>query len=993
MRAALIVALVHASGAPAQEAKLEQVLVTGTRITTAGLGLPAPSRIATADDIDATGVANIQDLLAQYPSIGTPSNRTNENFRTDSAGVATVDLRNLGVQRTLVLVNGRRFVAGIPGSSTVDLNSIPQQFIERVDVISGGASAVYGSDAVAGVVNVIYRTDFEGVEIDAQYGSSAHGDDEQYQASLTIGAGGADGRGNIVVHAGYSDQGAVYSRDRERTATDQASLGAIVTGQAQDMFTALRPFYSSFAPQGRFCSDVPCSDANSFTYDAGNNLIEGFSTNGTDTRAPDGYNRAPFRTIAMPVERYLFATQGTFEIADSQRMFVEGTYASSQATSELEPYPLGSNDIYAGTEGWVPLEFEALVDDPDNPGQTVSTVLRNPLVPQTIYDATVDRTGDGLRDLFFTRRLSEIGNRGSVADRDTFRVVAGLQGELPALDGWVYEVFYAHGQTKESQTSRGQVNELNFRHALEAIPDVADVDGDGDVSEAICRDATARAQGCVPASLFGRGALSPAAVRYINAPGSLAASVEQKVAGLNLNGRGLELPAGRISFALGVEYRDEHSRSEFDPLQQAGLNAGPALPRIEGGFDVHEYYVEANVPILADLRFADTLNTWAAYRLSDYSTVGQTDSWNVGLEWSPSPQVRFRGVRSQSTRAPNVNELFMPPSGPLVGGVVDPCEGVTLVSTGEKDERCRAAPGVLDNILSNVDPITAPDGVFTVSEADFDGTTGFEFGVPGLSEETGESWTFGVVLTPTAIEALGDFALTIDYSRIEIDGAIAFLPQQYAVEQCYSGDQSYCRLVTRRASAAGAWSAGSLDLVNSPQANTGGLRAESIDTTMTYAQDLGTWGLNGRLNASLTYTRVLEGYLVPIAGFRKDQLAGEVGNSKDRANLSLGYAIEDFALSWRVNYIGRADLDDQFLLAYGLEPNSVGIGSVTYHDVQVAWSPGEALEFYVGATNLFDETPPPILFGVPNSTLGTETDAGTYDAIGQRFYGGVRVKF
>lgn len=967
---------IYASGAVAQGEPVEQIIVTGSRIATTGLESPSPLTIVGAEEIDSSGVVNIQDLLLQNPAFGTPTlSRTNSNFLTSSVGVATVDLRNLGVERTLVLVNGRRFVAGIPGESAVDLNAIPQQFIERVEVLTGGASSVYGSDAVAGVVNIIYKKDFEGIELGGQYGASSESDDRQTQFNLTMGTSTDDGRGRIMAHAGYTDQGEVLSRNRERSAVDQISR-ALLTGDPADMFIAERPFFSSFAPQGRFFTGDT-----QFTFDGSNNLVEGWSTNGNDTTPARGFNRSQFRTIAVPVERYLFATQGDYEFAEGHRVFMEGTYASAQAISVLEPFPLASDDIYGGTGGQVPAEFETFTPDPIIPGNFIRNVVRNPLIPQTMFDAMADSDGDGLRDYYFTRRMAELGTRGNVVDRDTFRVVGGFQGEIPVLDGWDYEAYYAYGQTKEAQTSSGQVNVLNFRNALEAIPDVNDLDGDGSTTDAICRDATARDQGCVPVSVFGFGAISAAAADYIKAPGQLTTFTQQKVAGLNFTGSVFDLPAGPLGLAIGAEYRDEYSRSEFDALQQAGLNAGNAIPRTEGSFDVIESYIEANVPILADLPFADQLNLRAAYRYADYETVGNTDSWNVGLEWAPIPQVRFRGIRALSTRAPNINELHSPPSQTFPPGLIDPCTGVTLTSAGTKDDNCRATPGVIDNINAN-------GGVFVQTQADLQGISGFDRGNPLLGEEEGKSWTVGVVIQPDNIAVLENFAFTIDYSEIDIEQAIVDTPRQFILDQCY-GNGALCEFITRRPQAQGANSAGSIDEIDSGPTNSGGFFAEGIDLGITYAQQLGP----GNFNARLLYTHALDGYLRPLPDSPQDPFVGEVGGSEDRFNLGLGYDIGDFGFTWRTTYIGSAALDDQFLAQFDLAPESIKVDSVMYHDVQVNWSPGDTYEVYLGATNLFDEDPPPIITGLPEGDTGTETDAGTYDAIGQRIYGGVRVRF
>ena len=329
------------------------IVVTGSRIASPALVSASPLQVIDAQNIDDSGTPNLQSVLLQNPAFGTPGiSRTNSNFSTSSAGVATVDLRNLGSDRTLVLVDGRRFVAGIPGSATVDLNTIPAQFIERVDVLTGGASAVYGSDAVAGVVNIIYKKNFQGVELGGQVGISEEGDSAEKQLNLTIGGNFGDDRGNVIAYIGYTKEGAVFSRDRDRSAVDQISTGGGLSGDANTFFDATRPFFSSFSPQGRlFVGNTQ------FTYDPQGNLVSGFSTNGTATRQANGFNRSAFRTIAIPTERYLLATRANYEVSSAANVFLEGTFASTKVVTELEPFPLdssGSNGIFPGKRWHLP---------------------------------------------------------------------------------------------------------------------------------------------------------------------------------------------------------------------------------------------------------------------------------------------------------------------------------------------------------------------------------------------------------------------------------------------------------------------------------------------------------------------------------------------------------------------------------------------------------------------------------------------------------------
>lgn len=962
MAGAAIGVLVTAMPAAAQQGQVEEIVITGSRIASSNLNSPSPLQVVGGEDIDIAASATLQDVLLKNPTFGAPSiSRTNSNFQTASAGAATIDLRNLGVDRTLVLVNGRRFVSGIPGSAAVDLNTIPTQFIDRVEVLTGGASAVYGSDAVAGVVNIIYKQDFEGIEADARYGISEEGDGIEKDVSLMMGGNFGDNRGNIVGFLGYSNQGAVFSRNRDFAAVDQSSLGAL-DGDPSHAFTPSRPYYSSFAPQGRFTAG-----GRSFTYDKNNNLISGFSTNGTATRAADGFNRSDYRTIAIPTERYLFATQGDYEVNDNLRFFMEGTYAGTQTKTEIEPFGLASDDI-----------FPATVWNIQNPDGT-----RNPLVPTALYDAATDTNGDGLKDLVFTRRLREIGNRGNTADRDTYRFLVGADGDIPMVEGWRYETYLGYGKTSESQVSNGQVNVQSFRHALDAIVDVNDVNSNGNRTELICRDADARAQGCHPINLFGFGSISPEAAKYVAAPGMLSTFTQQTIAGLNVTGDVVDLPAGALGVALGTEYRAERSRSEFDALQQSGLNAGNAIPATRGDFDVFEGYAETNVPILADMPFAKQLNLRGAVRFSDYSTVGTTTSWNVGGEWQPIDDIRFRVIRAQSVRAPNISELYSPPSQNYPTGLIDPCEGIGATGGGVIGENCRRDPGVLSNIATN--------GKVTFTQSDVQGISGFDLGNPDLSEEKGKSWTIGAVITPT-IEALSAFSMTVDYFNVKIEDAITAIPRQFILDQCYrTNDQEYCKLI-RRYQAFGVNSAGAIDEVDQPIANAGSLATSGLDITLNHRLDLEDIGLAGQLNSRLAYTHVFKGYVIPLEGAEKDSFNGEIGTPRDKAALNLIYGLDNLSVAWTTTWIGNSYLDNQFLASMEW-PGNVGVGNWFYHDVQIRYAATENFELYAGADNVFDKKPAPILSNLPGNETGTETASGTYDAIGRFFYAGVKVTF
>jgi len=940
--------------------ELERAVVTGTRIVSEGAESASPLQQIDSRAIQESGAVNIQNVLNSNPTVGfsgTTITRTNSNFQTNASGVATVELRALGVDRTLVLVNGRRYVSGVPGSFAVDLNTIPTAFIDRVDILTGGQSALYGSDAVAGVVNIITKRDFNGLAVDAQYGRSFEGDDDQRSASMTFGTSGQSGF--MMGHIGVSKQGAVYSRDRDKSSVDQVSK-ALLTGNPDDMFVLQRPFYSRFAPQGTIITG-----SGNRTFDAAGNLIP-LRTNGADVNGDGfgdgvgatGFNRSAFRTIAVPTDRNLFAGSGEYEWTKGHSAYFEGNYARTKTTSELEPFPLesgGSNGIYPATGGVVPAQF-----------MVNGALVNNPVIRPDIFALLTDRDGDGAVDYNFTRRLTEFGNRGQEAERDTYRLLAGLKGNITG--SWNYDAFVSHGVTTESQVGGGQVNVLNFRNALEAIPDGA--------GGAMCRDEQARAQGCVPINVFGFNSISPEAVKYIIAPTLYTSETRQNVAGATVTGEAAQLPAGPLGVAAGIEYRKEDARSTFDPLAQAGLNAGNAIPETKGGYDVWEYFLEGRFPILRDQAYARRLDATAAVRYGDYETVGGTFSYSLGLEWAVNRDVKFRATNSLATRAPNISELYSPPSQDFPTGLSDPCLGVTATTPGATADACRAAPGVAQNIAAN--------GQFTLTQADLQGVSGFDRGNPQAEEEEGKSWTLGVVFAPTNISWLKNTAFTLDYFDIKIDDALVSTPRQFILDQCYAGNASFCQFITRRPTAVGTNSAGSLEFIDSAVTNSGGLRTKGLDFTAAYSDRVGP----GRLDARFTWTHYLEGYTIPLPGAEKDEYVGELDTPENRWFLSLGYSWGAWGVTMRNTFIGKSALDDQFLAAFDLPAGAKTVSSEIYTDLQATYQVHKNWSLYAGIDNVFDQSGTAIS-SLPGSVTGVEM-AGSYDAIGRRYYLGVR---
>lgn len=966
-RLATAIMLCVSSGAFAQEEDadeveglLEEVVVTGTMIKNAAVTAASPVQVVGADLIEDLGTVNIQDTLERLPVYGIAgSSRNTSNTNITEVGSSTVNLRNLGADRTLVLVDGKRVVAGTPGSTQVDLAMIPPDFIERVDTLTGGASAIYGSDAVVGVVNMIYKRDFEGLIINGQAGVSAEGDDEQYKASVTGGVNFAENRGNFMFNIGWSDQGLVSSEDRTRTNDDYASLGH----NTRDPSTV---FEQTISRSGVIPAGIVQAGGINYTFDdAGNAVVWG----GTQD---ERFNRNEYRAIASPVDRLTFAVRATFDLTDRSNVFLDGTYGKVESQTYFEPSPFVGTDSVLGIG--VPLNLENWLL---NPATGEVQLVRNPFMPDVVYNSGVDSNGDGLRDAGFNSRLTQFGpgTRLAPVDRDTFRTVMGLQGLVGESD-WSYETYFSYGRSTLNGRMDGLFHGPNLRNALTVGQDVFDLDGDGDTTDAVCVDAAARSNGCVPANMFGDNNMTEAMLAYVN--GSLIQNSEQemKVLAANVAGSLADLSAGPVLMAAGLEYREESSSHIFDPLSNSAQNGYTQQTNTEGELDVSEVFLEVNVPII------DSLTMRAAGRYSDYSTVGGVTAFDAGIEWSPTDNLRFRAAYAQAVRAPNIGELFAAPNAGI-SSINDPCEGVSQSDTGELATNCKADPGVVANMNAN-------GGVFTLNQSDIQGVGTLSANNPNIAEETGETITFGAVWTPSFVDGL---ALTVDYWDIEIEDAISRVSTATVLNKCYQeGLSEFCDFVTRRTVEATPYSAGSVEQVVRGLVNSGGSWAEGIDLTASYAHDL----FGGFANYSLSYTHLLEKGIIPLTGDEENESVGEIGDPENRWFATMGWELDNFSASLMGEFIGASYLDDEYWMGrFGADAGKENfkVDSVLYIDLQLKYLFAEHYEVYVGANNLFDEDPAPLYGGVAGGSADYGTNPGVYDAIGQRFYAGLTARF
>ncbi len=901
-------------GAQTDEDTLEEVVVTGSRIAQSGLESVAPVTMLNNEALQISANNSIADTLFDLPSAGVPEvSQTNSNFTVFSQGVATIDLRNLGEERTLVLVNGRRHVGGaIFSPSVVDLNSIPNGFVDRIEIVTGGASAIYGSEAMSGVVNIITKDRIDGVEVSLRSGVSDENDGEDSTISITGGTSFANDRGNVMFHLGYQDLKEIKSSDRTLAASDN-DLGDFRS-------------FSSFAPQG----SVIAQGGRTITQAADGSWTKDFVS------AEDGFNRAAFRRIQIPLERQDAALNLSYDINDSLSVFLESSYTETESVSNLEPSITGL--------------FITVGDDP------LVLPSDNPFIPQEILDTWLDAGEAVPANLNFLKRFLEVGPRKNDAERETTRIALGLEGEI---NEWTWEAYYQWGNTDTSITATGDFNTLRFQQGLIVE---ADPDNPGGFR---CVDADARSQGCVPIDVFGTGSISQEAVDFVAVPARSGAEIEQQVAAFNIAGNIADLPAGPMGLAVGAEWREEEFEQTTDPLAAAGLSSANTSPPIEGDFDVWEVYAEVKVPLMAGAPGVEYLGLDAAIRFADYSTVGEVDQWKIGGTYSPHPDVRFRAVQAQSVRAPNLSELFDPGS-ETFRNFTDPCTNGGVGRAGNTQANC-ASVGALPGFDPGVNGSSAG---------------GFQSGNPDLIEETSDTFTFGIVYTPSWLEGS---SITIDYFDIEIEDAIELIDPQVKLNQCYAaGDfpnNQFCDGIFRDPSVGNIIRRLDFGLENIGQLNTSG-----IDVEFNYLTDVRNGSL--AVNALVTWTEDWEREIFDIV----DSNYEEPGFNEWKATARLVYTQGPWRAAWSTRFIGEGVADNNFTFEdWPLNR----VDAQWYHDVQLNYTleANITYDFSFGVKNAFDEDAPYIPEPSENTVTGTGTAADVYDVIGRFFYAGVDIRF
>ena len=932
----------------AEDESIERIAVTGSRIKRHELSTPSPVLAIEAQELVRLGNPDLGSMLAELPAIGATSTVIGNNNSNSEAGLSSVDLRRLGTKRTLVLINGKRHVAGSPGSAQVDLSTIPSALIERVEVITGGASAIYGSDAVSGVVNVILKDDFNGLEFNVTGGNSTEGvGTKNHSFNVLAGADLADGKGNVTFFAGLEDTTEVLSEsirqwDNWGTVNNPANGGEEdgifdkfrrrnVGSEMINDFGVINPFSGD-----RFTFDKDGNRQAACERDLTNSFAFGELEAGCGTR---GFFTEQYENYIPDVERTTIGSTINYEITENINFFGDVKYSRSNIKQQFQPsFRFGNISINVADNAF-------LSDD---------------------VRAELGGTGTASMAKFF----GELGNRSARNTRELFRFVGGFDGYFSLGDTDLdYELFYIYGETTNDRIGENDLIPGNLAAGIDSVIDP-------DTGKAVCRSQLESAQGddyvnpatvdagnCVAYNPFGFAQSSQAALDWVSADVTRQDVIKQEVVGGSIAGDTeafLTLPGGAIGFATGFEHRKESSATRTDELTKSGATTNAATPDEFGEYDVTEAFVEVRLPILAGEFLAEELSLDAAYRYADYSHAGSVDAWKVGLVYAPIEDIRVRGTYGSAVRAPNINEAFSPLS-PSFARVSDPCDADNILDDPDRVTNC-AALGI-------------PVGFQANDNVSVDELSG---GNDNLTPEKSTSLTVGTVWTPSYLE---NFSVTLDFYDIEIEDAIIKVDAQDIADNCVDAtggpDAVYCAAIDRNSS-------NDIELVRSGFLNASAYNTQGVDLEVRYGMDLTDFDLPGEVKLSLFVNKLIELERFEFQD-RPDEInveVGEVGDPEWQARMSATYSLDDLSVTWQSRFIDRVVTYDVSPGGDIAEDQQHGyVPSMVTHDLSFNYIVNENLKLNAGMRNIFDKLPK----GWTNNAM--------YDLVGRRAYAGVTVSF
>jgi outer membrane receptor protein involved in Fe transport len=949
----------------------DSIVVTGSRIRRPDLQSTSPLAVVQDEEFRLSGSVNVEQVINTLPQIVPGLTGFSNN---PGNGAVTLDLRGLGATRTLVLVNGRRYLF-YDVNQIVDTNTIPQFLLEGVDVVTGGASAVYGSDAIAGVVNFRLRQNLNGIEAGALYAITERGDGARYSADVAVGSNFGDGRGNVTAYASYTERRPIFQGSRAFS-FNAAGDACIVPGSTDPRTSLGRNFGGTLATCVARGGEVGLIGQGSGTTDTATLLLP-VASGGTQIFDPntrnirpfvdpdDLFNYAPANYLQLPQRRYLIGGYGSYEINESIQPFFEVGFVNNVVATELAATPAAAS---------APLQIASPFLTPQ--AQAFLAGFRDPANPNFTTPITV------------ARRFEEAGSRNSNFNRDAFRVLAGLKGDL--TENLQYEAYYSYARTRNTAFQSGNIATSRFTAALTTEV----VNG-----QLRCVSAMARAAGCVPLNVFGRDTISPEALRYIQVASTNQdiSSLKNAVAAISGTAFNLGLGAPDIGFALGAEYREPSSRFIPDTFLSSGdvqgFNAGQPT---SGSYNVKEVFAELAIPILRD-SFIHRLELNGAFRYSDYSlrNVGGVETYSIGAEFAPVPDITFRGQFQRAVRAPNVQELF---GGQSTGfpAASDPCSdrGTAANRTDTVRALC---------IASGV-PAAA---VFTRGVQPNAQVQGFFGGNPNLGEETSDTYTIGAVIRPSFIPRLN---ITVDYYNIKVEDVIGTFGGglNSALQLCYTVAQNLTNPVcapfigTRNTAtgALGVTQGGGNPLLLS--ANQATLETSGVDLQVDYSLPL-SFSLFGAESSKLSFFYLgtyLDKYRNTAIAAIPERVTISEGTPtlpeyKHTARISLIDGPGTISLRWRyIDAVQDGRIQNTFvgLTRVGTDPAVLStpfVDEANYFDLSFGFEVNDNFTMNVGVNNLFDKRPQ-VLGSLAEQA---NTYPGSYDVLGRDFFVSGRLRF
>jgi iron complex outermembrane receptor protein len=944
---AAVVSTAHAQE-EAAAGGLEEVVVTGSLISDPNHVAPSPIVIATAEDLQQTGAVTLEAALNQLPQFSPAG--TAGNGGQGTGGHATVNLRGLGSNRNLVLLDGRRLpLSDISGN--VDINLIPDAILASVQTITGGASAVYGSDAMSGVVNFITVGHFDGLRTDVQYGNSERGDYEQITSSAAFGTSFAEDRGHALLSVGYSTREGL-------------------SGGKRDFFDLVTP--SSFIGQGTFvpsATNLPSSAAVNALFSSygvttpvGNTLNLGFNDDGSlfvqtgarNYRGPTDNGYAiiggnvrmpvgPQTMIQNPLDRTSIYSKFDYEFTPSLTLYGQFMHVDSEVETSS-----GGSLTQFGTLTTIP--------------------VTNPFIPADLRTLLASRANPNAS---FTWNGRYVGLPAKSWDEhyDTSQYLIGLKGELP-LESWTWDVYGSYDDTNHLQSNYNAVLKSQVQNLLNAP------DGGG----SLC------AGGFNPFGLVNSRAISPECRAYMTTTAKSTEVLTQSNFQGVVQGDVMSLPAGELKLAMLASHRKNTYRYSPDSqLASQNIEAVIASLPSQGEYDVTEYAAQIDVPVLSGLPFVEQFNVGAAFRRSDYSTSGSVDSYEGDVKWTPVRGLLIRGGFQRAVRAPNIGELFAAASGSQIAfgtppaSIGDPCDTRSSARTGAGGSSVRAlclAQGIPTSVIDNYTfPTTA--------------TAGLTRGNQDLEPETADTYNIGFSWSSRSDSPwLSSTTLSVDYYNISINDVISIVPGLTALSKCYNLDgsnpsydpaNSFCALLNRDAN-------GLLQVIRTPYLNLGGLETSGIDVQLAWNVDLNEVGLGvGRVffSTGVGYSKNYSVQTLPDTPFQEYGGTNTIGASypEHKALTTLGYGIGDASVSLRWRYQGA--MEDVTSVTTPANPG-IGVPAYNLYDLVGVFDINERWQVRAGITNLTDED------SIFVSSSQTSTDTSVFDAVGRSYYVGLR---